>query len=130
MKKQLVPVLITIFLVSAYAILQGSPTNAASHVDTTSRTAISYSNDVQPILETRCARCHIGTNTSADLHMESYARLMTGSENGQVIVPGNAADSLLAQKIVQGEMPERGPKLTPRQVQIIIDWINAGAQDN
>ncbi len=124
MNKRFIIVLIAICLVSAYTLLQiGSP-------DTASRSTISYANDVQPILETRCGRCHMGEFTSADLHMETYESLMTGSQNGPVIIPGKANESLLAQKILKGEMPKRGPKLTPAQVQMIIDWINAGAQNN
>ena len=130
MKKPLIPILITVFLVSAYVILQNSPTKAASHVDTTPRTDISYSKDVRPILESRCSTCHMGEFTSKNLHMETYESLMAGSQNGPVIVAGSARESLLAQKISKGEMPKRGPKLTPEQVQIIIDWINAGAQNN
>ena len=62
--------------------------------------------------------------------MDSYESLMTGSENGPVIVAGNANKSLLVKKISTGAMPKRGPQLTPAQIQIIRDWINAGAQDN
>lgn len=62
--------------------------------------------------------------------METYQALMAGSQDGPVITPGDASESLLVQKIASGEMPKRGPKLTPEQIQVIIDWINAGAQNN
>jgi len=130
MKKQFIPILITIFLVSAYAILQSSPTNAASQLDATPSADISYSKDVRPILESRCSKCHMGEYTSKNLNMETYESLMAGSQNGPVIVAGSAKESLLAQKILKGKMPKRGPKLTPAQIQIIIDWINAGAKNN
>ena len=121
MNNRLMIALITICLISAYTFFQiTSPAPAPSQ-------GISYTNDVRPILETRCARCHMGTFTSADLHIDSYEKLMAGSDNGPVIIPGNANESLLVQKILNGEMPKRGPKLTPAEVQIIIDWINAGA---
>ena len=55
---------------------------------------------------------------------------MAGSENGQVVTPGNAADSKLVDLIVSQKMPKRGPKLTPPQVQLITDWVNQGALDN
>lgn len=55
---------------------------------------------------------------------------MSGSQSGPVIIASNSKDSLLVQKISSGEMPKRGPKLTPAQVQIIVDWIDAGAVDN
>jgi len=55
---------------------------------------------------------------------------MEGSDHGPVIVSGDADNSLLIRKLVKGEMPKRGPKLTPVQIQTITDWINAGALNN
>lgn len=124
MKKQFIISIIVAFLVSAYAILQSGSTDAAPQA------YVSFANDVQPILENRCGSCHMGEFVSKDLHMDTYENLMAGSQNGPVIIAGNAGDSLLVQKISNGEMPRRGPKLTPAQIQIIEDWINAGAQNN
>lgn len=124
MKKQLILLFLAVFVVSAYAIVQKSSTGAASATD------ISYTRDIRPILESRCSSCHFGEFTSADLHMDTYESLMAGSQDGPVIVAGSAKESLLIKKISTGEMPKRGPKLTPQQVQMLIDWINAGAQDN
>ena len=129
MKKQLIPIIITIFLVSAYVILQSGQIPMAQ-LEAIPQADISYSKDVYPILESRCGKCHMGSFTSENLNMETYDSLMAGSQNGVVIVAGNAKESLLARKILKGEMPKRGPKLTPAQVQIIIDWINAGAPNN
>jgi len=124
MKKQFVLLVITALLVTTFAILRIGATKAAP------ATNISYSKDVQPILDSRCGKCHMGEYVSEDLHMDTYESLMEGSENGPVIIPGNADDSLLVQKLVEGKMPKRGPKLTPVQIQIITDWIDAGALNN
>ena len=129
MKKQLIPIIITIFLVSAYVILQSSQIPMAQ-LEAIPQADISYSKDVYPILESRCGKCHMGSFTSENLNMETYDSLMAGSQNGAVIVAGNAKESLLARKILKGEMPKRGTKLTSAQVQIIIDWINTGAPNN
>lgn len=124
MKKQLTLLAVAVVLVAVVAVVSISSINAAP------QTEISYSRDVQPILESRCASCHFGEFTSADLHLDTYESLMAGSQDGPVIVPGNARKSLLVQKLSSGEMPKRGPKLTPVQIQTITDWINAGAQNN
>jgi hypothetical protein len=124
MKKQIIISLTALLFVSVYAVVQIGSTGAASHAD------VSFANDIQPILESRCGSCHMGEFTSADLHMDTHEELMIGSESGPVIIPGNAKDSLLVEKISKGEMPKRGPKLTPAQIQIITDWINAGAQND
>ena len=62
--------------------------------------------------------------------MQTYETILAGSFNGPVILPGNASESLLIQLVVEGEMPNRGPKLTAEQIQIISEWVNAGAPNN
>jgi hypothetical protein len=124
MKKQFLLALVAVCIATAYFALQSGATNTAA------RPAVSYENDVQPIFEMRCDNCHMGEYPSEGLGLDSYETLMAGSQNGPVIIPGNAEDSLLIEKVVEGEMPKRGPKLTPAQIQTLIDWINAGALNN
>ena len=105
------------------AIPTDSPTVASSEV--------SFANDILPIIQSRCNACHGGDRgTEEGLDMNSYANIMAGSDNGPVIIPGDADVSLLVEMLVQNKMPKRGPKLTPPQVQLIIDWVNQGALNN
>ena len=92
--------------------------------------AVSFSADVQPILDSRCANCHGGERVEGGFILLTYAELMAGGDKGPSIIPGDATNSLLAQLIESQKMPKRGPNLTPAQTQIIIDWINQGALDN
>lgn len=125
MKRQFFLLSVAVFLVSAYALLNsGSTTAATSHSD------ISYAKDIYPILDEHCSTCHMGEFVSKGLNMETYESLMAGSQNGAVIVPGDARRSLLVKKVTSGQMPKRGPKLTPAQIQLITDWINSGALNN
>jgi hypothetical protein len=55
---------------------------------------------------------------------------MAGSNDGTVIAAGSSAESVLVDLAASGKMPKRGPKLTAEQIQIISDWINAGALNN
>lgn len=93
-------------------------------------TTVSFSKDVYPILESRCLNCHGGDNTREGLSVKSYADLMAGSDNGFVVLPGDAANSLLVELVATQEMPKRGAKLTPPQVQLLTDWVNQGALEN
>jgi len=93
-------------------------------------TTVSYSNDILPILQSRCVNCHGGDRLEEGLNLTTFANIIIGSDNGSVVTPGDADNSLLAELVVSQKMPKRGPKLTPPQVQIIIDWINQGALDN
>ena len=65
-----------------------------------------------------------------DLDLKTHASLMAGSDNGPVVAPGDAANSLLVEMVATQKMPKRGPKLTPPQVQILTDWVNQGALNN
>ncbi len=92
--------------------------------------AVSFANDILPLLKSRCVNCHGGERVEEGLLLRSYAEVMSGSDNGPVVIPGDAANSLLAELVLNQKMPKRGPKLTPPQVQLIVDWINQGALDN
>jgi uncharacterized membrane protein len=91
---------------------------------------VSFAKNVLPIFESRCVKCHGGEQTRKNLNLKTYASVMTGSSNGVVITPSDAANSLLAKQIISGKMPKNGSKLTPAEIQLIVDWINAGAQNN
>jgi hypothetical protein len=97
---------------------------------TDSKTNVSFINDVMPIFERRCVKCHGGQQTKEGFDLKTYEGLMSGSFNGPVLEPGNANGSYLVEQIINGEMPKRGPKLTPNETQIITDWINSGAINN
>jgi hypothetical protein len=92
--------------------------------------SVSFANDVLPILNSRCARCHGGARTEARLDVLSYEALMAGGLNGPVVVPGDADASSLVRLVITGEMPKQGAKLTSDQVQLFTDWVNQGALDN
>ena len=58
---------------------------------------------------------------------------MTTGAHNPVVIPGNALNSLLVQKIqgtqqIGSLMPPSG-KLSDTEIQIIIDWINTGATE-
>ncbi len=110
------------------ATATSSPTETPAAAAAT--TSVSFASDVMPIFESGCVNCHGGEQVKEGLNMKTYEGLMAGSFNGAVIEPGNATNSFLVVQVVNGEMPKRGPKLTPEQIQIISDWINAGALNN
>ena len=108
-----------------------SESTAATEAPTSDATAqVSFANNVYPILEARCIKCHGVETKKEGLDLRTYDDIMAGSRNGSVLTPGNAADSLMVQLIERGKMPNRGPKLTPEEAQIIKDWINQGALNN
>ncbi|MGD0612477.1 MAG: c-type cytochrome domain-containing protein [Anaerolineales bacterium] len=95
-----------------------------------SSASVSFSKDVEPIFQSRCVTCHGGPNPQRGLNLSTYASVMAGSANGPVVVPGNPDSSRLIQMVTQGLMPKSGPKLLPSQIQILTEWVQAGALNN
>lgn len=106
------------------------PIPTEAEVDVEVDTTVSFSAGVLPIMESRCVNCHGGERVEDGLYLRTYDEIMAGSENGAVVIPGNPGDSLLVEVVVTQEMPKRGPKLTPIQVQLLSDWVAAGAPNN
>ena len=103
---------------------------AAPATEAPAASGVSFANDVQPILNAKCIKCHGVEQVKEGLDNRSYESISAGSFNGPVIVPGNANESLFVKLIVEGEMPNRGTKVTPEELQLIIDWVNQGALNN
>lgn len=108
-----------------------TPTEAPTETPPAEPAMVSFDADVKPVLQSRCFICHGGSRgTEEGLNLGSYDSVIAGSDNGLVITPGDAEGSLLIDLITKNEMPKRGPKLTPPQVQLITDWVNQGALNN
>jgi mono/diheme cytochrome c family protein len=97
---------------------------------TTESNAGVYVSTIQPIFESECTGCH---GTLGGWDASSYSSVMTTGEHGPVIIPGDPEKSLLAQKIQgtqkDGTSMPPGGKLTADQIQVILDWIKAGAKE-
>ena len=88
--------------------------------------ALTYQATIEPLFQARCGSCH-GANGIQGLDLTTFQTALQGSSNGPVIVPGDPAQSLLVQK-QSATQPHFG-QLTPEQLQLVIDWIKAGAPE-
>src|SRR3954469_6213087 len=112
--------MITILLV----VIASTTTQAA---DSTPR----FESDVRPVLKAHCFQCHGESGKlKGGLDVRLNRLLLKGGENGPAIVPGKPADSLLFQKVRDGEMPkgEHEKKLTTRELATIETWIAVGGK--
>lgn len=112
-----------------------APTDTPPADSPEAETAISFANDVMPVFERRCIKCHGGTNdgelrVEEGLDLTTHELTMAGSYNGPVVEPGDVENSYLIEQIVKGEMPKKEPRLLPREIKIITDWVKAGAPNN
>jgi len=85
-----------------------------------------YDSYVGPLFETKCSACH-GDLESGGLNLLTYETLMKGGNNGPVIMTGDPENSVLFQVQSTGK---HFAKLTPEELEIVKQWINAGAPEN
>jgi mono/diheme cytochrome c family protein len=92
---------------------------------------VSFSEDVMPIFEADCIACH---GNFGGWDASSYTSVLGTGNNAPVVIPGDPENSLLAQKMTDTQsigqiMPPAG-LLPDDEVQVVLDWIAAGAPDN
>lgn len=90
--------------------------------------------DVLPVLQMRCGRCHGKRAQEGGLDLRTMASRLKGGKSGPALVPGKPEESLLLQRIVDGEMPppdllfENNVKTpTDTEVALLRKWIAEGA---
>ena len=97
---------------------------------------VSFAEDILPIFQQRCAKCHGAADENGDVRTEvslnllEYEKVMAGSEFGTVIEAGDPDGSFLMDMIVAGDMPEEGDKVPEEEIALIRAWIEAGAPNN
>jgi hypothetical protein len=101
--------------------------------------AVSYSRDVQPILQANCLSCHqqggAGQKASG-FSMATYDDLMKGTSGGAMIVPGDSEGSNLI-VLMEGRadpsisMPHGSKEsVSKTDIDTIRRWIDQGAKKN
>jgi hypothetical protein len=88
---------------------------------------VDYNTEIQTIFNANCTSCHMYGNASGGLTLTSYSGVMTNSNSGASVVPGDHANSLLWQKVNSGDMPQNNPDLNSDEVDLIAQWIDEGA---
>ena len=96
------------------------------------RPSPSFNADISPILTNRCATagCHVAGGPHG-IDLRTYDSLKAGGDDGAIVTAGDARESEVVKQIVQGRMPpDPAEPLEAAQTQLIIDWINEGAENN
>ena len=104
---------------------------ACQHDPVMPDTDVSFNDQVLPIIVSNCASsgCHTGVSGGEEelIPLTNYSQIM------KIVKPGSARDSELYKVITQlsGEnaMPPGRP-LSEEQIQLILVWINKGANNN
>jgi hypothetical protein len=90
---------------------------------------LSFARDVAPILTEHCLACHGPAQQLSLYDLRNRATALKGGQKGTAIIPGDAADSALVQRLtgaIQPSMP-LGGKLSDAEIATLKTWIEAGA---
>jgi hypothetical protein len=89
---------------------------------------LSFERDVRPIFKAYCLDCHGGGEKlegNLDLRLKRF--LVKGGDSGAAVAPGNAAGSLIVERMKSGEMPPTEKKVPADKIAVLERWIAAGA---
>lgn len=85
------------------------------------------------IFEANCWKCHGEEGASGKLRLHTLQDVLKGGQSGPVVVPGDAAGSLLIRRVkgeVEGKkpMPPKGGPLPDGEIAVLAAWIAQGAE--
>lgn len=86
-----------------------------------------FDREIAPLLVHRCLDCHSGNEKKGGLDLSRAESATKGGESGAALVPGKANESLLWQRVRDGEMPPKKP-LPKQEVELLKRWIDGGAK--
>jgi len=92
---------------------------------------VDFERDIRPLLLARCSGCHGAERSKGQLRLDQRERALRGGVSGPVIVPGNSGGSELIRRVTSREageqMPPTGERLSERELALLRNWIDAGA---
>lgn len=108
---------------------------------------VSFSADVQPILEVACVECHSRTGegvAASGFVVDDYDSVMKGTDLGPVVIAGSSISSTLYRVVAGKTDPEirmpphhdeawaegRGAPLGDEEIEMLAAWIDQGAKNN
>src|SRR6187549_1476484 len=92
-----------------------------------------FRQQVQPVLENQCVRCHNGEKSKGGLRLDTKAGFLKGGESGPVVVPGDLEKSELVRRIKlprghEDLMPQEAEPLSGPHKNWLLEWVKTGAK--
>ena len=114
---------VTVFLTTLAASCGGSPTapdsspSAAPAQDPATATSLTYSADVQPLLNNDCVPCHGGSSTNGGVNLTSYTNVM------RTVTPGSSRSVLVTVSQPGGLMYSEWRGSASAKAETIRRWV-------
>lgn len=95
--------------------------------------AVVYEDVIKPVLQNRCYTCHSSKKQKGGLRVDDPNLLLQGGKGGETLVPGNATESELLQRMLlpledDNHMPPKAkPQPKESEIALIHWWIQNGA---
>ncbi len=110
----------------------GQPAEVAPVVTVAPGQRIDFMRDVQPILDTRCYRCHDGRKRKGGLRLDKKKYFLEGGDGGPAVVAGKPMASKLFQMVNlpidhEDYMPAKGDPIPQPEIDVLGRWIEQGA---
>ena len=121
-----------VFSVVALIAMEVEQSHAAGTSPNPSPAPPDYRQDIQPLLASRCLKCHGPEKQKGGLRLDQKAAAFKGGDSGERgIVPKRTAESRLMQLVMskskEERMPPEGKPLSAGQIDLLKRWIDAGA---
>lgn len=89
---------------------------------------LTFEADIQPILADKCGKCHSDSVHKGGLNLASMRGLREGGESGESSIAEDPDESMLWLMLDGGGMPpEDEPQLSDDELELIHQWLEAGA---
>ena len=89
---------------------------------------LTFEQHIRPLFRAHCYDCHGATEEiEGGLDLRLVRLMRAGGDSGAAIEPGQPSDSLLLDRVREGEMPPGEKKMTPAEIDTLERWIEAGA---
>jgi hypothetical protein len=110
-------------------MVHGEPSRVLPEPAVDTAAAPTYAQDIAPLFELRCVKCHGSPFARNDLRLSTYANVMRGGETGTAVIPGDPEGSLLLKKVEGRDKPSMPPRrpLSKAEKELLRRWIAAGA---
>ena len=114
-------------------VIVASPTLRSELFASEKDEVVTFADDIKPILQKYCLKCHGNDDQNADLNLQNYATLLQGGSAGEVVKAGQSGTSVLMQAITNEDdaarMPPDSPRLPEEVITLIGKWIDTGLRE-